>query len=111
MGDVAVAADLIRGVDYHHALAELVSKQARAFAQHRRLADARPPEQQDALAADHDVADDLARPGDRTPDTHREAGDAAGSVADRGNAVEGALDAGAVVVAELPDVVGDMVEV
>ena len=111
MRDVAVPADLVRRVDYHHALAQLVSEQARALAQHRGLADAGPSQQKNALAADHDVADDLARAGDRTPDAHGEPGDPARTVADRGHAVEGALDAGAVVVAELADVVGDVFEV
>src|SRR5216683_2877379 len=87
------------------------SAMARALAQHRGLADAGPPQQQDALAADHDVADDLAGAGHGSPDAHREAGDAARPVANRGHAVEGALDAGAVVVAELADVVGDVFEV
>src|SRR4029077_16774266 len=107
----AVAADLVRGVDDHHALAQLVREQTRTLAQHRGLADARPPQQQDALAADHDVADDLARAGDRAPDAHGEAGDPAGPVADRGHAVQGALNAGPVVISELADVVGDVVEV
>src|SRR6266567_3648157 len=54
MRNVAVTADLVRGVDDDDPLAQLVREQARAFAQHRGLADARPAQQKDALAADDD---------------------------------------------------------
>ena len=109
--DVAVTADLIRRVDDDHALAKLVGQQARALAQHRGLADARPAEKQDALAADHDVADDLAGACDRPAHAHGEAGDPPRSVADGRHTVQGALDAGSVVVAELADVVRHVVEI
>ena len=39
--DVAVAGDLVAGVDDHDALAHVVGQDARGLAQHRRLADAR----------------------------------------------------------------------
>src|SRR5262249_2749319 len=90
---------------------QLVREQARAFAQHRRLPDARSPQEQDALAADDDVADDLAGAGDRAAHAHGQAGDAARAVAYRGDAVQRALDSGAVVLAELTDVVGHVLEV
>ena len=41
VGDVAVAGDLVRGVDDDDPLAEVVGEDARGLAQHRRLADAR----------------------------------------------------------------------
>src|SRR4029077_15823611 len=111
MRDVAIAADLVRRVDDHHTLAQLVREQPRALSQHRGLADTGPPEQQDALAADHYVSDDLAGAGDRAADAHRKARDAARAVAGDRPAVEGRFAPGEVVVAELPDVVGDMLEV
>ena len=111
MRNVAVATDLVRRVDDDDALAQLVREQARALAQHRRLANAGPAQEQDALAADDDVADDLPGARHRAAHAHGQADDASGSVADRGDTVERALDAGAVVVAELADVVRHMVEV
>src|SRR5207237_9926791 len=108
---VAVAADLIRGVDDHDPLAQRVGQKARALAEHRGLADARPTQEQDALAADDDVPDYLAGAGNGPADTHRQADDTARAVANSGDPMQRALDAGAIVVAELTDVVGDVVEV
>ena len=111
MRDVAVSSDLVRGVDDHDSLAQLVGEQPRALAQHRGLADPRTAEQENALPAHDDVADDLASPGDRAPNPHGQADDPAGPVANRRNAMQRALDSGAVVVAELADVVGHVIEV
>src|SRR5205085_3688227 len=101
----------VRGVDDYDAFAQLIREQPRALAQHRGLADAGPAEQKDALAADDDVADDLAGAGDRAADTHRETCDATRPVANRRDAVQRPLDARPVVVAELAHVVGDVLEV
>src|SRR5205823_7645167 len=111
MRNVAVAADLVRGVDDDDALAKLVRKQPRALAQHRGLANARPAQQQDALATDHDVANDLAGPGDRAAHAHGESGDATRPIADGRDAVQRPLDTRPVVVAELTYVIGDVLEV
>ena len=51
MRDVAVAGDLVRGVDDDDALAEVVGEDAGGLAQHRRLADAGPAHDQDRLPA------------------------------------------------------------
>src|SRR4051794_24468948 len=59
MRNVTVPSDLVRGVDDDDTLSQLVGEQAGAFAKHRRLADTWTAEQQDALARDDDVADDL----------------------------------------------------
>src|SRR5919197_207417 len=59
MRDVAVASDLVRRVDDNDALPELVREHARDLAQHRRLADARTTEEQDASSRFDDVADDV----------------------------------------------------
>ena len=71
--DVAVAADLVAGVDDDHALAALVAEHARALAQHRGLADPGRAEQQDRLAVDDDVLDDVDGAGDRAADAAGEA--------------------------------------
>ena len=109
--DVAVAGDLVAGVDHDHALAEVVGEDARHLAQHRRLADAGAPQQHDALPALDDVADDVDRPEDGPPDAAGEPHHLAGPVADGADPMQRALDPGPVVVAEGADVldhVGDV---
>src|SRR5439155_22554545 len=88
-----------------------IREKARTPTQHRGLPDPRPAQQQDALTADDDVADDLAGAGDGPADTHRQANDSARPVANRGDAMERAFDAGPIVVAELTDIVGNVIEV
>ncbi len=109
--DVAVARDLVRRVDDHDALAQVVGKDARRLPQHRRLADARPAHDQDRLSGLDEVADDLDRAVDRPPDATRQAHDLAAPVPDRADPVEGPLDAGPVVVAERPDLVDNQRDV
>ncbi len=111
MGDVTVTADLVAGVDDDHALAALVAEHACAFAQHRRLADARRAEQEDRLPVDHDVLDDVDGAGDRAPHPAGEADDGARAVADCADAVQRPLDSRSVVVAEVADALGDVLEV
>jgi hypothetical protein len=106
-GDVAVAGDLVRGIDHDDPLAEVVGEHARGLTQHRRLADARSTHDQDRFPGLHEVRDDLDRAVDGPPDAAREPDDLAVAVADRADAVERALDAGPVVVAERADVVDD----
>ena len=81
------------------------------FAQHGGLADAGTAQQQDALAGLDEVFDDLDRAEDSPADAAGQADDLALAVADGGDAVQGALDAGAVVVAEAADARGDVVDV
>src|SRR5207244_13436548 len=99
--DVAVARDLVRGVHDDNALPHLVREHARDLAQEGRLADAGPPEEQDAASRFDHVADDLHRSVDRAPDAERQTDHFARAVAERADAVERPLDAGAVVPAEL----------
>jgi hypothetical protein len=100
---VPVPSDLVRRVHDHDALVQLVGEHARHLADDRRLADARAPEEQDRVGHVEDVADerDVARDG--PPDAAGQADDGAAAVADRGDAVERALDAGPVVAAKLAD--------
>ena len=109
--DVAVAGDLVGRVDDDDALVELVGQHARGLAQHRRLADARPAHDQDALARLDQVLDDLDRAEHGAADAAGQADDLAAAIADGADAVQRALDAGAVVVAERADVVDDVLDV
>src|SRR5439155_13344008 len=73
MRDVSITADLIRGIDDYDTLFHLVGQHAGALTQHRGLADPRATQQQDALAADDHILDDVDRAGDGAADS---AGDA-----------------------------------
>ncbi len=109
--DVAVPRDLVRGVHHDDPLAEIVRQHARDLAQHRGLAHAGPAEEQHAAPGFDDVAEDLDGAVDRTPDTERETHDLARAIAECADAVERALDARAVVTAELADVRDDIRDV
>ena len=109
--DVAVAGDLVRGVDHDDALAHVVGQDARGLAEHRRLADARPAHDQDRLPGLDEVVDDLDRAVDRPADPAGQPDDLAVPVADRADAVERPLDARPVVVTERADVLDDEGEV
>ena len=99
MRDVAVARDLVGRVDDHDALA-VFGEHARALAQHRRLAHARRPEQTDRLTAAHDVEDDVDRAVDRAPHATGQADDLTRAIANRRDAMQRLLDAGAIARAE-----------
>ena len=104
--NVAVARDFVRGVHDHDALAGFVGQHAGRLAQQRGLADPGRAEQQDALVRVPDeVLHDVHGAEDLAPDPAGQPDDAAGSVSQRGNAVQGTGNAGAVVVAERPDAV------
>ena len=105
VGDVAIAGDLVRGVDDDNALAEVVGEDACGLAQHRRLADARAAHDQDRLPGLDEVRDDLDGPVHRSADAACQPDHLAAPVADRADPVERALDAGTVVVPERADVV------
>ncbi len=109
--DVAVAGDLVGGVDDDDALVELVGEHAGGLAQHRRLADARAAHDEDGLARFDEVVDDLDGAEDGPPDAAGEAHDLAVAVADGADAVQRALDAGAVVLAEGAHVVDHVLDV
>ena len=110
MRNVAVAGDFVRGVDDDDALA-IFGKHARALAQHRRLADARAAEQTDRLPAAQHVEQDVDRAVNRAPDAARKTDDLAGAVANRADAVQRLLDAGAIIGAERRDARADVRDV
>ena len=109
--DVAVPGDLVRRVDDHDALAVLVGEDARHLAQHRRLAHAGPSQQKDAAPGLREVVDDLDGAEDRPPDARGQPDDLAFAVADRRDAVQRPLDAGAVVLPKVADALRHQLEV
>ena len=103
MRDVAITRDLVRGIDDDDALLQIVGEDARHLTKERRLSDAGPAKEQDALLRLHHVADDLHRPVHRAAHAQGEPDDRAGTIPERADAVERALDPGAVVSPEQPD--------
>jgi hypothetical protein len=103
MRDVTIAGDLIAGVNDDDPLFEVVSQHTRNYTKHRRLADARSAEQQNALTRFDEITDNADRPVDCSADPARQANDIAGAVADGGDAVQGPFDAGPIVVTETSD--------
>src|SRR5205823_5441322 len=103
--------DLVRGVHDHDALPELLAEDASHLAQLRCLADAGPPENQDAAAGFDLVPHNVDGAEHSAADAAGEADDPARAVADRRDPVERALDPGAVVLPELADAGGDVFQV
>ena len=101
MGDVAVPADLVGGVHHDHPGA--FAQDAGGLAQQRGLADARPAQQQDALPGLGDVFDDVDDAVDGASHAAGQADDAPLPVANTRDAMQGALDARAVITGELAD--------
>src|SRR4051794_35937142 len=106
VGDVSVARDLVGRVHDHHPLVDLVREYAGALPQQGGLAHARRAHQQNALARLHEVLDDGDGAVHRPPDAAGEAHHLAPAVAYARYAVEGALDARAVVAAEFAYALG-----
>src|SRR5690606_22851989 len=106
--DIPVTTDLIARVDDYDALPPVVGQHPRHLAQDRRLADTRTPEQQDALAGLDQVLNDRQRAEDCAPDAAGQADDLPGAIANRRDAMQRALDPGAVVASEAPDALGDV---
>ena len=92
-------------------LVSSVESNARAFAQQRRLAHARRPSSSRLFAGFNDVAQDVDRAEDGAADAAGQANDAVPPVADRGDAVQRAFDAGAIVLRKGADTMDHVIEV
>jgi hypothetical protein len=99
---IPITADLITRVHDHHPLHQVVGKQSRQLPNRRRLPHPRPTEEQAAAAAQHKVAHKLRAAPHGAADATRKPHDLAGAVPHAADAVEGGVDAGTVVAAELP---------
>ena len=108
VGDIAVAADLVAGIDDDDAL--LFGQHAGHLAQHRRLADAGPAKEQDTVPLGDDILDDLDGAEDGTADATGQTDHLAAAVADAGDTVQRAGNAGAVVVVKRADTVNHLVD-
>ncbi len=111
VGDVAVAGDLVGGIDDDDALVQVIRQHARGLAQHRRLADAGAAHDEDGLARFHEVVHDLDGAEDSASDPAGQAHDLAVAIADGADAMQRTLDAGAVVLTEGTHVVDHVLDV
>ena len=100
VGNVTVSRDLVRGVHYDHAPPRF-REHPRDFAQHGRFSHAWAAQQEDAATRMHEIIDHLHRPIDGPSHSHRQPHYVAVAVADTRDAMQRAVDSGAVVVAEL----------
>jgi hypothetical protein len=111
MRDIAVAADLIRGVNDNDTLVRVIGEDASDFTQHSGLANAWPAEEQRALAAHNEILDHADRSVDSTPDPACEPDNLSAPVPDAGDAMERAFDSRAVIEPEFADVFDHELEV
>src|SRR6185312_9143867 len=81
------------------------------LAQHRGLPNARTAEQKDALAAEDEVLDHADGAVDGSAHAAGKANDFAPPVANAGDAMERAFDAGAVVIAKVTDVLDNIIDI
>jgi hypothetical protein len=100
---IAVAGDLVRGVYDYNPLARFIGQNARGFAQQGCFADAGAPKQQDAFAVHDQVVNDCQGALNRPANPTCQADNIALPVADRRDAVQGAGNAGPVIVAEIAE--------
>ena len=110
MRNVAVAGDFVRRIDDDDALA-IFGENARALAQHRRLADARAAQQANRFAAAQDVEQDVDRAVNGAADAAGEPDDLSGAIANRADPMQRLLDAGAIVRAERRNARADVSDV
>ena len=111
VGDVAVAGDLVGRVDDDHPLAQVVGENPRHLAQLGGFSDPRPPQDQQALAGFDQIAQQFDPAEHRPSHAQGQADDVTLAVAYSRNAVQGPLDAGAVVPAEFTDQRRDVGEI
>jgi hypothetical protein len=108
---IAIAGDLVGGIDHDDALCEIVRKDAGRFAQTRCLPDARRAEEQNTHAALEQVAYGFNGAEHCAPDAQRKSHHAPLPIANGRHAVQRAGNAGAVVGVELTDSRNDEIEI
>ena len=111
MRNVAVASDLVRGVNHHHTLAKFRGEDACRLAEHGGLTDTRSPHDQNRSARFDMVAQDLNGAEHRATDTAGEANDSIRSIANRRDAVQRSFDSSAVVTTKVADACDHPVQV
>jgi hypothetical protein len=111
MGDIAIASDLVRGIDDHYTLIGLVSEDASNFAQEGCLTHTRATKNQDRLALFHDISDQGNTAKYRSPNTAGQADDLAFAVAHRADTMESPLDTSSIIVAKFADTLNHVFKV
>jgi hypothetical protein len=109
VGNVAVAADFVRRIDDDHTLG--LSEHPGGLAQHRRFADTRPAQEQDALSRFDNIAYDFDRSIHGASNPAGQSHDFALTVTDAGNAVERSGNARPVIVRKLADSRNDVLNI
>jgi hypothetical protein len=104
MRNVAIATDLVRGIDDHDPFSKIVSEHTTNLAEHRCLAHTGSPEEKDALPQLDYVTNDVTGPVNRSSDAQSQTDHFSCSVPQRGDSMERALDAGTIVASERTDV-------
>ena len=102
VGDVAIAGDLVAGVDHDHAALQVIGQHPGDLAQGRGFAHPGPPHQQQRLARIQQVAHHRHRAVNGPAHPAGEANDLASAVANGADAMQGALDPGPVIAAKGP---------
>ena len=99
--DVSIAGDLIAGVNHHNPLAQLVGQHASDFPQSRGFAHTRPAHQQQRLTTVEQIPNNRHSAKHSTADSAGEAHHITATVANRTDAMQGALNPGSIVSPEL----------
>ena len=111
MRHIPIAGDFVGSVDDYHPFAGLVGQDPGHFPQHRGFAHAGPAQQQDVFVGQGQVFDDFDGAGYSAPGPAGNAHHLPLAVADGGNAMQGALHSGPVVIAEIAHLPHQIVQV
>jgi hypothetical protein len=108
MRNVSVTGDLVAGVDDDHAAMQVVRKYAGDLSQHGRFSNTGTAKKEETLSGFDQITNDGNGSIDRATDAAGEAYNLPAPVANGGDPVKRALDAGAVVITELADARGNV---
>ncbi len=106
--DISIATNLIAGVDNNHALG--LGQNAGHLTQHRRLAHPGAAQDQDAVSLSNDILDDVDRSIDGPAHAAGQTNNLMVAVANAGDAMQGACDAGPVVVIKITDTLDNLLD-